>query len=191
MPDSNVVPVPAGHVYDGRHGEVIDLAAAPSDRLAQFLAEVRDLEASLRQAKAQVGRELHRRMDAEASWTLNLPGYKVTGQSPDRVDYDPEELAGALRGLRRSGLISPRASKAALERVVELRPRKKGLAALLRLGGEVAAAVRACERPVESERRVSVSPLAPESRVTVAELPPGTRREGSAPSSAESSRRGA
>jgi len=144
-------------VLDRTTGELIDLAEVSTDRLGAFLASTRELEAELRAAKAEVSREVHRRMDAEARWTVRAGPYKLSGQSPDRSEYDGEELARALRRLVRRGLITREAAANACERVVSHRPRKQGIAALLKLGGEVAEAIRPCERAVESERRVSVS----------------------------------
>lgn len=150
---------PRSTLLDRTSGELIDLTEATTDRLAEVLLTTRELEAELRSAKALVSREVHRRMDREAKWTARVGGYELRGQSPERVEYDPEELGRRLRVLRRSGLVSPAACRNALERVVSARPRKAGIRALLKLGGEVAEAVCACERPVESERRVSVKEL--------------------------------
>ncbi len=146
-------------VLDRSTGEVVDLAATGTDTLAAFLTNTRELEAELRQAKALVAREVHRRMDAEAKWTARVGGYELRGESPDRTDYDTEGLDKALRRLVRRELITREAAKSALERVVTLKPRKQGIKALAKLGGEVEAAVVECERPVDRERRVSVSRL--------------------------------
>ena len=91
-------------VLDRTTGELIDLAEVSTDRLGAFLASTRELESELRAAKAEVSREVHRRMDAEAKWTVRAGPYKLSGQSPDRSEYDGEELARALRRLVRRGV---------------------------------------------------------------------------------------
>ena len=156
IPESTSAPVGPTSLVDPRTGEVLALAKAPTDRLAAFLLHARDLEGELRAAKAAVSREVHRRMDAEASWTARVGDYQLTGQSPDRIDYDPDALEAALRRLSQEGAIAESAASAALSRVEILKPRRAGIKALLKLGGTVAEALSACERPVERERTVSV-----------------------------------
>lgn len=135
-------------------GELIDLDAA-TDTLAGHLDDIRDLEGALRGAKRELAQEILARMDTEATWTVEAGPYKLVGESPNRVDYDPHELLTALRALPPDA-ISPRALDAAVQRVEQLKVSKQGVNKLLKLGGPVADAVRGAERPVERERRVSV-----------------------------------
>lgn len=137
-------------------GEVIDLAGASDGQLAESLASVRDYESRLRTFKSEVSDELTRRLDKLCKWTLEVDGFKVVGQSPNRTDYDVEQLGHALSGLMASGVISEEAAKAAVEAEVKLKVKKAGINALLKLGGEVAEAVKACEVPVTTPRRISV-----------------------------------
>jgi|GEM_PF-6028510 len=149
-------------VLDRTSGEVLPLSDATTDRLARFLDDSRELESILSETKALVSDELLRRMDRDASWTVRAGGYELRGQSPEAgaTYYEPLELEQVLRRLRRQGLITKEAAKAALayEVAVERKPRQAGIRALLRRGGEVAEAVAACEhrRDEPPRRRVRV-----------------------------------
>lgn len=136
-------------------GEILDLDS-PSDELGRWLLEAREWERRLREAKNAVVEELHRRMDAEASWTIHTPDFDLRGESPDRVEYDPERLRSTLAGLAKAGAISEGAAEAALKEEVTYKPRCQGINALLKLGGEVAEQVELCRIPVERARRVSI-----------------------------------
>ncbi len=140
-------------------GEVLSLDQ-PSVMLAGWLDEIKQVEGMARAAKAQIGDELLKRMDADAAWTMHLPGFKVTGPSPaPSVEYDPDLLHDTLSDLREQGLISEQAQDQALELVVTRKPRAAGINALRKLGGLVAERVDGCARQVEKARRVSVRPV--------------------------------
>lgn len=134
-------------------GEAIALNA-PSEALAQALDEVRELERELRVAKQAVGAELLRRMDTQAKWTMRTDNYEVRGESPaPRTEYDVEQLMEVLDGLVNEGLLSSTAASAATTTTVSYRVSQRGVNALLKLGGEVAARIAACAQEVERVRK--------------------------------------
>jgi hypothetical protein len=134
-------------------GETVDLASSP-DKLAAVLYEIRDLESRLREAKGELTEELLKRMDANARWSDRFGEFQVTGKSPEpTTEYDGERLFDALRALHDQGHISLEAAEAALEKETTYKPRKRGINALLKLGGEVAEAIKDCEVEAEPKRR--------------------------------------
>src|SRR3954469_22661434 len=90
VPDRLDAAFDGASVLHPRTGEVLALAQSPTDVLAEWLHAVRELEADLRSAKSMVAFELHQRMDAEAQWTVTAGPWKVVGESPNRVEYDPQ-----------------------------------------------------------------------------------------------------
>jgi hypothetical protein len=143
-------------VLNPRTGEITELAADTAE-LARYLADVRAWEMEfLRPAKRAVEEELLRRMDHEASYTLRAGGLEVTGDGPGRVEYDADVLRDRLRPLVDAGVISRDAFAAAVRERVSYQPMARGLNALRKLGGVVAEAVGAAERPSEKPRRVTV-----------------------------------
>lgn len=137
-------------------GEVIDVRAAETSVLAEALdrlSEVKQMEASARRVIAD---EVLRRQDADASWTTHVEGFTLVGQSPAREEYDAEALAAVLRGLVELSMISAEAAGAAIESVLTWKPKKAGINALLKLGGEIAEAVRSCAITVDKPRQVRV-----------------------------------
>lgn len=136
-------------------GEALDLSA-PTGDLAAWVDQIRQIESQAKEAREEIGRELLRRMDAKASWTLREAGFKITGQSPQpKLEWNVDALRATLADLRDQGLDED-AIDAALEVVVSYRPRAAGLNALKKLGGEVAERVESCATEVEPQRRVSV-----------------------------------
>jgi len=160
MTSTAVPPAAGGQVLDRASGELIDVRESSTDRLARFLDEATELVSLMSEARAQVDRELLRRMDAEATWTARVGDFELRAPSPEAgmTYYDPEALEDALDGLVERGLVCEQAAAAALqvETNVERTPKRRGIAALLRLGGEVAEAVAACERRREEPPRRSV-----------------------------------
>lgn len=138
--------------------EVLTLDSESGD-LARFLTNVRELESVLREHKRMVTRELLTRMDRSASWTMRVEGgLKITGQSPAPAEsWDGAELRTALLELVDAGVLAVEAVDAAVETVVSYRPRKAGITALRKLGGDAAAVVERLCVVSEPERRVSVS----------------------------------
>lgn len=137
-------------------GELLDLNSAEADEIARWIESVREWEANARAAKQLASEELLRRMDQAASWTLRAGDYELKGESPNRVEYAIEDLRGTLTNLVASGAITEEAAEAAVKVETTYKPAKRGINALLKLGGDVAEAVSAAARPVERPRRVTV-----------------------------------
>jgi len=165
MPSTELTPRPPISVPEGAgqvslvhpdSGELLDLATASPAALGDWLDAVRVWEQNARSAKNAVSAELHRRMDLDACYTLRDGDFELRGQSPDRKTYD-EELRPALEALVAEGLISQKACDAACEPVVTYKPRARGIAALVKLGGKVAEVVAAHTHSDERPRRISVS----------------------------------
>ncbi len=160
MTSTQIAPVPGGQVLDRSSGELIDLREASTDRLARFLDEAAELVSLVGEARAQAEREVLRRMDEEATWTARVGDFELRAPSPEAgmTYWDEEALEEVLDDLVERGLVSEQAAAAALEveTTVERKPKRGGIGALLRLGGEVAEAVAACERRREEPPRRSV-----------------------------------
>lgn len=138
-------------------GEVLSLNS-PDGELGRYLADLRDLEGQIREHKRLVTRELLSRMDRQACWTVYEAGVKLSGASPaPSEEWDGAELYNALCEFVDAGQLSQTAVNAAVEVVVSYKPRKAGITALRKLGGEIAATVDRLAREVEKERRVTVS----------------------------------
>jgi hypothetical protein len=137
-------------------GQVVSLDL-PSDDLAQFLWDVRGFEQELRTAKRQVGDELLRRQDADASWTTYTNSFEISGSSPaPKVEWDGEMLNRILGELLKEKLISADAVLAAIERVITYKPKPKGLNALMKLGEGIKERLLAARSEVEKTRYVRV-----------------------------------
>lgn len=154
---SELVPAAeAAVVANPMTGEALELSASEEDLAAAFDA-AKEMESRLKEYRGQISSELLRRMDAEATWTLRAGSYKMEGESPDRFDYDAEKLLPELTALVKAGKITPGAAHDALERPkAPLKAKKRGINALLKLGGEVKEAIERCKVPVEKSRSVSV-----------------------------------
>lgn len=138
-------------------GEQFDLDA-PTETLGQFLVDVREFELLVREHKKVVQRELLARMDRQAKWTEHVAGLKLVGSSPAPSDeWDGAELRTTLLELVDAGVLSIEAVDAAVETRVTYHPKKGGVNALRKLGGQVAQVVDQLARPVEKERHVRVS----------------------------------
>ena len=137
-------------------GEVVALSA-PSEDLGHLLADIREAEGQLREAKREINQELFLRFDRDAKWTHHLPGLKLSGPSPKpSEEFDGEELRGVLVSLVREGALTMEAVNAAVEVIPEYKVHKKGINALRALGGRVKADVDACATEVEPNRYVKV-----------------------------------
>lgn len=144
-------------VVSPRTGEVIALDA-PTGELGQWLADVREAESMLKEAKNLVQRELVRRMDKEAKWTQHVPGgLKLSAPSPKPEEiWDGVDLRGALMEFVDCGVLAIEAVDAAVEQKIEYDVHKRGLNSLRNLGGEVGAAIEKLKTESEKQRYVSV-----------------------------------
>lgn len=144
-------------VVSPRTGEVIALDA-PTEDLGGYLADVREFESLIREAKALVGREIMDRMRKQAKWTIEAGGLKLTAPRKDtEEEWDGAVLREALCEFVDRDELAIAAVDAAVEVVVEYKVKKAGINALRGVGGEVGAAVDSLAREVPKTRYVSVS----------------------------------
>jgi hypothetical protein len=143
---TSLIPAP-GHLLDPQTGELIELAEAEDDRVAEILARLKDLEAQLKQASEEVKGEVIRRMDKAARWTLEAGEWRLKSSSPGVVDYDQKLLKAELNGLVSKGVIDSTAVGRAFTTRMTESVSKSGVNALLKLGGEVKDAIERCQRP--------------------------------------------
>lgn len=145
-------------VIDPLHGEQLDLATAPDERLGQLLLEVREHESRLRELKALVNEELTRRMDFARAWTLNVGDFKLVGKSDALIaEWDVPALMEVLDGMVSRGEIAPDAVERAIDIKTEYRVKAAGVAALLK-SPALAGKIETCRVMVAPEgRRVTVS----------------------------------
>jgi hypothetical protein len=95
-------------------GEIIELATADINDLARLLADVKDYESRLREAKSLLSQEVLRRQDRDAKWTTPAGGYVLKGSSPaPQEEFDALALRGhtALSG---NSLVTRRGRRRAL-----------------------------------------------------------------------------
>lgn len=115
-------------VLDRTTGEVIDLAHASDEQLAQFCTNAQDLRDELADAEALVHSELVARLDRNAAWTLRVGDptgeqqWEITAPSPSAgtESYPPADLERELRALVARGTITSDAARTALKRTVTL-----------------------------------------------------------------------
>jgi hypothetical protein len=144
-------------VFDPGTGEEIIIADAPTETLAELRELIRSAEEDQRMAKQALDAELLARMDRAAKWTMNEGGYKLTAPSPTPVEtFDAHALRADLEAASEQGLIDQGAVDAAVEVVVDYKPRLAGINALRKLGGDLADIVARHASLAERTRRVTV-----------------------------------
>lgn len=138
-------------------GEVLELDA-PTEQLARWLVEARELDEAMRSEKRRVVVELLNRMDREARYTLRVANLELKGDGPEPpTDYDGEQLREALAEFVAAEVISQEALDRAIEPVTTFKPRANGLKPLIRQGGQLPQVIAQYAAPREGyERRVSV-----------------------------------
>jgi hypothetical protein len=144
-------------------GGIVDPREAETLELAEFTDNAAHLAAITREAKTVVSDELVRRLDRGGKWTRHEEGFKITSPSPaaGSVSFDTEKLRAALADLLDADLIDEEAATAALEHVHPPPPapywkqKAAGIGALLKLGGDVAAAIEGCKVDVEPPKRTA------------------------------------
>jgi hypothetical protein len=138
-------------------GEAVELHTADISDLARLLADVKDYQSRLNEAKSLLSQEVLRRQDQAAKWTTPAGGYVLKGSSPaPQEEFDALALREDLLGLVDEGALHIQAVDAAVETVVTYKVRKGGLNQLRKLGGVVAQIVDRHARPVEKARYVSI-----------------------------------
>lgn|SRR5512146_113894 len=153
------IPAPTPWVADGAvviqgTGELLDIREADANTLGRLLVQLRSIKDQLEGVKHLVDEEIVARMDRNAEWTMHVGGIKLTAPGPDQTEFKGDLLRANLLPLVESGKISASALEAAVEEVIDYKPRKRGINALLKLGGQIAKAVRHAEVPKDSRRNV-------------------------------------
>ena len=123
-------------LFNPMTGEIVSLDA-PTPDIARLIADIRELESRLREAKALAGREILNRMDKQASWTLRGDDWEVVGESPAAgvdKEWNGAALFDALKGLHDQGLLEWTAVRAAIETEVSYKIKQAGISALRKSG---------------------------------------------------------
>lgn len=123
-------------LFNPMTGEIVSLDA-PTPDIARLIADIRELESRLREAKALAGREILNRMDKQASWTLRGDDWEVVGESPAAgvdKEWDGEGLWEWLVSLEEGGELDIEAVKAAVEVVETFNVKQAGVNALRKAG---------------------------------------------------------
>lgn len=165
MSDSTALEPAGGTAINPTTGEVLELATAEPGDIRDAILEAREAESQLREFKGDLTRELLRRMDLEATWTMPLPdGGKISGDGKGKVEYvtELEQLIANLKVLIEEGVISTEAANEAVEAETDVRklykPRAGKLKKIKQLGARAKELIEACETPVpETARRVTIS----------------------------------
>lgn len=116
-------------IVDRVHGEVIDVADATTERLAEAITNMQELRARLADEERIVSDELLSRLDRDASWTCSVGDPKegrvwvLKAPSPEAgtTVYPPDLLETELAELVKRGTITPDAAGAALKRTVTIK----------------------------------------------------------------------
>ena len=135
-------------------GEVVDLASAGTDDLADAIDRIRDLESQLRAAKRQLADEAITRMDRHVCWTLAGKDWKLSAPSPGRVEWDAEKVAATLARMVVDGRVPREAAELAV--VVEPKVKAAGLNTLLKRP-DLKDELEACGHVSDAPRNVKVS----------------------------------
>lgn len=146
-------------IVNPQTGEEITPNSPPED-IGQLLVALKEHGEALNAVKRDVSRWFIDHLDRQACWSLSVPGFKLSAPSPQPVEeFDGPALREALLDLVDEGVLSIEAVDKAVETVVTYEPRRRGIGALRKRGGRVAAVVDAHAREVEKNRYVSVKPL--------------------------------
>lgn len=144
-------------LFDPASGAEISLPDAPTRTLAELRDLIRTAEEDQRLAKQAIDAELLARMDRSAKWTLREEGYLLSAPSPSPTEaFDGHALRAGLEDAADRGLISTDAVDAAVEMIVDYKPRVAGINALRKLGGEIADIIGRHATTSERSRRVTV-----------------------------------
>lgn len=109
-------------VLDRRAGEILDVASASTQRLAEVITNTTDLRRELDDVEEIVASELIDRLDRDANWTWHGDGLTVVTASPGRgtEDFPVDALEEALGELVFKGVISEEAASKAIKRQIVL-----------------------------------------------------------------------
>lgn len=138
-------------VIDHRTGE--EVSPSDTERVADILDDARTLRYRLGRIISAAEAALLDAMDERAEWTLRIPGYKLSGDSPEaaEVEWDLDEL-------RKLEALLPSDRYAACVRLeVTEKPITSELRKVAKAGGEVAEIIQRAEHRKPKRRRVTVS----------------------------------
>lgn len=134
-------------------GHIVNLDG-PTAELGRAIRDTQELKQRLDAFRTELSIELLQRMDRAAKWTHEEDGVKVSSSSPNQMTYDPVQLASTLTTLVSSGAIDEEAAHGCIEMVPKVK--KAGINAVLKLGGKIEEAVKACATPSTRPRAVKV-----------------------------------
>lgn len=138
-------------VVDHRTGEEISHDDIP--RIADILDDARTVRYRLGQIIDAAQTAILDHMDAQAQWTLRIPGFKATGDSPGAADveWDMDELHKLEERLPHDRYAD------CVQTVVTEKPITAELRRVAKAGGEIAAIIKRAEVRKPKRRRVSIS----------------------------------
>lgn len=145
-------------VFDPRDGEFIDTSTAPAERVADVLHAVREREAALKAARAELEAELRRRLEVRQRKTIVFGGFEVTLDGGRESVWDPDELERTLRDLVDEGALSAGELTGVIRHETTV-SRSEAKRLVGRLHGRAAAAVKACCTWRDGRTRVRVTPV--------------------------------
>ncbi|MCK9250664.1 MAG: hypothetical protein M0P31_17005 [Solirubrobacteraceae bacterium] len=154
-----VSPAQAVEVVNPLTGELVDVAALPTDALAVERNEIRAARDAISAWARAIDGELTARLDREARRSATVAGYKLSVTAPEVWSTDALGLRNALAALVADGVLSQAAVDAAVEPVTKVEARRRGLTALHNHADErVKSTVAEYDRRVENPtRRVTVT----------------------------------
>lgn len=156
---TDLVPLdPASVVVHPLTGELVDIANAPDDELAQFLEGIDEAKARVQDAKSVVSQEVMRRMDRMNVRNMRAGVYGVTVNRPPEAatGYDGAGLLDDLLRLVDEDVLAIEAVNAAVQTEVSYKVDRHAVNRLKKLGGVVAEAVQRHVFEVNKPRYVTV-----------------------------------
>jgi hypothetical protein len=119
----NGLPAVAKHtVVNPSTGEIINLHDASTERLAQAVADLRELRTALAEFEGTISDAMVARLDADARWTQRFGPYEISAPSPTAGSetYPPDMLETQLGLLIANRTITPEAASGACKRQLVL-----------------------------------------------------------------------
>lgn len=114
-------------VLDHTTGELLDLRAVGTERLARYIDDLQQYWRQLAATETVVAEELIRRCDQQAQWTVRVNDesgrqYEIKTSSPaaGTEEYAPGALEHELRTLVDAGTLNPEGASAALKRTLSV-----------------------------------------------------------------------
>jgi hypothetical protein len=138
-------------VIDHRTGE--EVSPHDLERVADILDDARTLRYRLSKIIDAAQDALLQEMDAQALWTLRIPGFKVSGDSPEAadVDWDMDVLRELEEHLPHDRYLD------CVQTTVTEKPVTSELRRVAKAGGTISDIICRAERRKPKRRRVSIS----------------------------------